>query len=68
MSLLGDRILVGSALVTAAELADRLAQRFDKDQRLLILVDRDINYERVEQVMKAAVTVGFEKISIELRK
>ncbi len=68
VALLGDRILVGSALVTATELADRLAQRFDKDQRLLILVDKDINYERVEQVMKAAVTVGFEKISIELRK
>jgi hypothetical protein len=68
VTLLGDRMLLGTNPVTMPELAERLAQRFDKDQRLLMLVDKDIHYERVEQVMKAAVTVGFEKISIELRK
>ena len=68
VTLMGDRVLLGASVVTTADLADRLAQRFERDQRLLLLVEKDINYERIEQVMKAAVTAGFEKISIELRK
>lgn len=63
-----NQISIGNAVVTVRELADRLAQRFDSSQRLLLLVDRNMDYERIEQVMKTAVTVGFEKISIELRK
>ena len=68
VTLSGERILLGSSVVTMADLTDRLSQRGEKDQRLLLLVEKDIHYERVEQVMKAAVTAGFEKISIELRK
>ena len=63
-----NQISIGNTVVTLRELADRLAQRFDSAQRLVLLVDRNMDYERVEQVMKAAVTIGFEKISIELRK
>jgi hypothetical protein len=63
-----NRIALGDAVVTLRELTDRLTQRFDNSQRLLLLVDKNMDYERVEQVLKAAVSVGFEKISIELRK
>ncbi|MCX6910793.1 MAG: hypothetical protein NTY01_22500 [Verrucomicrobia bacterium] len=63
-----NQISIGNTVVTLRELADRLAQRFDSSQRLLLLVDRNMDYERIEQVMKTAVTIGFEKISIELRK
>ncbi|OHE82438.1 MAG: hypothetical protein A2107_00740 [Verrucomicrobia bacterium GWF2_62_7] len=66
--LAGDRISIGDTVVTLKELVDRLTQRFDSAQRLLLVVDRNMDYERVEQVMKAAVTIGFEKISIEMRK
>ena len=66
--LANNQISIGDSAVTLRELADRLAQRFDSSQRLLLLVDKNMDYERVEQVMKTAVTIGFEKISIELRK
>ncbi|MFA6564121.1 MAG: biopolymer transporter ExbD [Verrucomicrobiia bacterium] len=66
--LANNQISIGNSVVTLGELADRLAQRFDSSQRLLLVVDKNMDYERIEQVMKAAVTVGFEKISIELRK
>ena len=68
VTLSGDRISVGDTIMTLKELVDRLTQRFDSAQRLLLVVDRNMDYDRVEQVMKAAVTIGFEKISIELRK
>lgn len=66
--LVGDRISIGDNIVTLPQLTERLGQRFDSTQRLLLLVDRNMAYERVEQILKAAVTIGFEKISIELRK
>jgi hypothetical protein len=66
--LANNQISIGDTAVTLRELADRLARRFDNSQRLLLLVDKNMDYERVEQVLKTAVTIGFEKISIELRK
>jgi biopolymer transport protein ExbD len=63
-----NHIVLGDSVVTLRELTDRLTQRFDSSQRLLLLVDKNMDYERVEQVLKAAVSVGFEKISIEMRK
>ncbi|MBM3887651.1 MAG: hypothetical protein FJ388_00850 [Verrucomicrobia bacterium] len=64
----GNRIYFGKDIVTLNQLMERLAKGFDRSQRLLLLLDKDVDYERFEQVMKAGGTVGFEKISIELRK
>ncbi|MCX7825358.1 MAG: hypothetical protein N2689_07355 [Verrucomicrobiae bacterium] len=64
----GARIYFGKNIVTLNQLMEHLAKGFDRSQRLLLLLDKDVDYERFEQVMKAAGTVGFEKISIELRK
>ena len=66
--LAGNRIRLGKNIVTIPGLTEHLAKGFDRSQRLLLLLDKDVDYERFEQVMKAAGTVGFEKISIEMRK
>ncbi len=63
-----DRLYFKGSPVTLTELTDQLTARFDKTQRLVLRVDKNVDYERVEQVMKAGGAVGFEKISLELRK
>lgn len=63
-----DQMLYRNAPVSLADLNRQLAARFDPTQRLVLRVDKDVEFERVEQVMKAAGAIGFEKMSFDLRK
>lgn len=63
-----DQILYRNAPASLPDLTRQLTARFDPTQRLVLRVDRDVEFERVEQVMKAAGAIGFEKMSFDLRK
>jgi len=63
-----DQILYRNAPISLTELGRQLTARFDPTQRLLLRVDKDVEFERVEQVMKTAGAIGFEKMSFDLRK
>ncbi|MBI5396855.1 MAG: hypothetical protein HZA91_16290 [Verrucomicrobia bacterium] len=63
-----DQILFRNTPLSLTDLSRQLTARFDPTQRLVLRVDRDVEFERVEQVMKAAGAIGFEKMSFDLRK
>ncbi len=68
VALTRDQILFRNTPVSLSDLSRQLTSRFDPTQRLVLRVDRDVEFERVEQVMKAAGAIGFEKMSFDLRK
>ena len=62
-----EKIFLKENAVTLTELTEYLTKRFEKTQRLVLRVDKNVDYERIEQLLKAGGAIGFEKISIDLR-
>jgi biopolymer transport protein ExbD len=54
--------------ISLTDLTRQLTARFDPTQRLVLRVDKDVDFERVEQLMRAAGAIGFEKMSFDLKK